>query len=362
MKLLFIAGREPSYVRNAVMLQALQRNHVEILDCTDAAAGYPRRLARVVTKFLRARRAAFDGVFVGFFGQPLVPLIAALSDKPILFDAFLSAYDTMCFDRKKFAPDSLPGRFFYALDKKACEQAELVLLDTNSYIDYFCSTFDLPRTKFRRVLVGADESLFYPRPVERPAGDKFRVFYYASYLPLHGTEFIVRAAHLLLGQAEVEFVVVGAGPERERIRVLAEELATTNIRFIDWLPYQRLPDEIAQSDVCLGGHFSDIEKAKRVIAGKTYQFIAMRKPVILGDCPGNRELFEDQKNALLVTMADAESLARAIIELRDDSVLRSRLAEHGYQTFLEHGSVEAISREVAQVLAAWESVRGRAGS
>jgi glycosyltransferase involved in cell wall biosynthesis len=357
MKLLFIAGREPEYVRNAVMLKALQRNGVEVLDCSDASKGYPKRLAHVVMNFLRARGADFDGIFVGFFGQPLMPLIAGLSRKPILFDAFLSAYDTMCFDRKKFAPGSLPGRFFYALDKHACEKADLVLLDTNTYIEYFCSTFGLPRHKFRRVLVGADESLFYPREVTRPDGDKFRVFYYASYLPLHGTEFIVRAAHLLQAEADIELVVVGSGPERARVRALSEELRTTNVRFIDWLPYERLPLEIAQSDVCLGGHFSDIPKAKRVIAGKTYQFIAMRKAVILGDCAGNRELFQDGQNALMVTMADAEALARGITKLRDDVELRHRLAEQGHRTFLEHCSIEAISGELARVLGDWQRVQ-----
>lgn len=350
MRLLFTAGREPGYVRNAMMLKALRRGGIELLECTDSSSSYPRRLLRVMTQFLQRRHDPFDGVFVGFFGQPLMPLIGKLTDKPILFDAFLSAYDTLCFDRKKFAPDSFCGRFFYQLEKRACERADTVLLDTNAYIDYFVETFQLPREKFQRVLVGADESLFFPRPCETNATDKFRVFYCASYLPLHGTEFIVRAAHLLRAQTEIEFVLVGSGPEQKNVRLLAKALDTKNLRFIDWLPYQELPSRIAQADLCLGGHFSDIPKAKRVIAGKTYQFIAMRKPVIVGDGSGNRELFRDRENALFVSTANAESLAAGIVTLKNDERLRSQIAEGGYRTFLERCSIEVISLQLQEIV------------
>lgn len=350
MKLLFTAGREPGYVRNAMMLEALRRSGIEVQECTDSSSSYPLRLARVSRELLRARRDPVDGVFVGFFGQPLMPLVGKLTNKPILFDAFLSAYDTMCFDRQKFAPDSLAGRFFYELDKRACERASMVLLDTNAYVDYFVETFRLPREKFRRVLVGADESIFHPAPPQQATSGKFRVFYYASYLPLHGTDVIVRAAHLLRAQADLEFVLVGSGPQQKRVHALARELGTTNVRFVDWLPYQRLPLEIAQSELCLGGHFSDIAKAKRVIAGKTYQFIAMRKPVIVGDCAGNRELFRDGENAAFVRMADAESLATTVTKLRDDAALRDRIADGGYQTFLDHCSTRAISAQLSAIV------------
>ncbi len=117
-----------------------------------------------------------------------------------------------------------------------------------------------------------------------------------------------------------------------------------NVRFIDWLPFDALPIEIAKADCCLGGHFSDIEKAKRVIAGKTFQFIAMKKPVIVGDCPGNRELFSDRQNALFVGMADADSLAHAILELKNDANLRGRIAEAGYETFMKLAQPACLQR------------------
>lgn len=349
MKTLFLSGREPSYVRNAMILKCLRKNGVELVDCSDSSASYPARLFKVVGKFLLQKRENFDSVFVGFFGQPLVPIVKKLCKRPIIFDAFLSSYDTMCFDRKRFAPESPAGRFFYRLDRYSCQLADRVLLDTEAHIDYFTSTFGLPRDKFRRLLVGADDSLFYPREPRAEDG-KFRVFYCSSFLPLHGTEYVIRAAASLRAEQEIEFVVVGNGREHGRVLELARRLGADNVRFIDWLPYRQLPLEMAQADLCLGGHFSDSDKAKRVIAGKSYQFIAMKKPVILGECRGNRELFADRVNALLVPMADAEALAQGIVELKENRPLRERIAEEGYRTFREQCDTAAIARELARVI------------
>jgi glycosyltransferase involved in cell wall biosynthesis len=332
-----------------MMLKCLEKNGVEIIDCSSSAASYPARFLRGFLNFLLQKNAEFDCVFVGFFGQPLVPIIRKCTKKPIIFDAFLSAYDTMCFDRKTYKPNSPAGKLCYWLDKHSCDAADRILLDTNAHIDYFAHTFGLRKDKFHRMFVGADESVFCPREVISDH-NRFRVLYSASYLPLHGIEYIIQAAKLLEQNSEIEFKIVGKGPELIKIQQLAQRLGINNINFVDWIPYQQLPLEIEGADVCLGGHFSAIEKAKRVIAGKTFHFIAMKKPVIAGDCPGNRELLTNKENALFVKMADAGSLADAIVELRDNEPLRNRIAERGYNTFMEKCSASAIARELKCVI------------
>ena len=155
MKILFISGREPTYVRNAMILKGLKRKEVEVLTTTDSSPTYLTRYLKVLGKFILKRNSDYNLVFVGFFGQPLVLVIRELTSRPIIFDAFLSAYDTMCFDRKRFKPASLAGQAFFWLDKHSCEQADRILLDTNAHIDYFMNTFGLPKEKCHRLFVGA---------------------------------------------------------------------------------------------------------------------------------------------------------------------------------------------------------------
>jgi len=349
MKLLFISGRESSYTRNAVILKGLRENGIEIIECTDPSDSYLFRYPKTFGKFIFKRKEDFDLIFIGFFGQPLVPLVKKLTDKPIIFDAFLSAYDTMCFDRKKITPKSLGGRFFYWLDKHSCELANTILLDTNAHIDYFVNTFGLEREKFQRVFVGAVDSIFYPRDI-RKNDNKFTVFYYGTYRPLHGIEYIIKAAKKLESYGDIEFEIVGNGPEYKKNMKLAEEMKMKNIHFIDWIQYEKLPSEIAKADVCLGGHFSDIDKAKRTIAGKTFQFIAMKKPVIIGNSPANRELFEDRKNALLIEHGNADALADAILELKVNDKLRIKIADGGYRTFREYCTPKIIGKEIKKIV------------
>lgn len=353
MRILFIAGREPAYMRNAVILDGLRKNGIEIIECTSSSSSYLVRYLMVLGKFILNREKDFDAIFVGYFGQPLVPVIRKLTNKPIIFDAFLSSYDTMCFDRRRFKPNSLGGRFFYWLDRYSCELADKVLLDTNAHVDYFVDLFGLRREKFQQLFVGADDSIFFPQQGKR--NDQiFRVFYWSIYHPLHGVEYIIRAAEKLKSYENIEFEIVGSGMEYKRIRELAEKQKLSNIKFVEWIPfnefYTTIAQKIALADICIGGHFSDIGKAKRVIAEKTFEFIAMRKPVIVGDNPANRELFEDRKNALFVEHANSDALASAILELKEDEKLRERIAEGGYKTFKERCTPEVIGKEIKGIM------------
>lgn len=340
---------ERNYSRIAVMLEGLPQNNIKLIITTIHRTSYFLRYLDLLWKLISYRDKNFDLIFIGFFGQPLIPIVKKLTDKPIVIDTFMSTYDTLCFDRKRFNPNSLFGRFFYWLDKYSSELSDIVLLDTNEHIDYFVNTFNLDREKFQRIFVGADDSIFYPREALENS-NKFKIFYYSTYLPLHGIEYIIIAAKKLETFEDIEFKIVGKGLESKKIMQLKQELDVRNIEFVDWIPYNELPLEIAKADVCLGGHFSDIDKAKRVISGKTFQFIAMRKPVIIGDNLASKELFENKKTALFVEHANANALANAILELKHDEVLRNKIADGGYKLFKEKCAPKIIGGEIEHIV------------
>jgi len=346
LKLAVVMGREPTYTRNRVILDGLASAGVETIEYTDLGRNYPLRFARLLARFVLKPPRGADAILVGFYGQPFIPFISRLSRKPIVLDAFLSGYDTMCFDRKRFKPGSLPGRFFYWLDRSGCRRSDLVLLDTDEHVEYFVETFGVDRDKFRRVFVGAETSLFSPQPAAT-GGGSLEVFYYSTFHPVHGTEYVIRAASLLRGEDGIHFTVVGGGQERDAIERLSGSLGLGNTDFIDWIPYSELPEAIAKADVCLGGHFGTVAKSSRVIPGKAFQFLAMAKPTIMGDNPANRELLEDRRDALLVKMADPQAIADAILELKSDPVLRGTIGRNGRRRFEEEATPEIIGAQIA---------------
>ena len=168
----------------------------------------------LIREYFRIRDRSFSLVIVAFPGHTVVWLARLLFGRPIVFDAFVSLYDSNVFDRKKYAARSLRARLDWLRDYASARLADVVLLDTTAHIDYFVETFGLPREKFLRVPVGADEQIFHPHDV--PARE-FIVHFHGTFIPLHGIPYIIEAARLLADEPP-RFRIVGSGQESGRVR------------------------------------------------------------------------------------------------------------------------------------------------
>lgn len=352
MRVLFACGASRDYIRNRTLVRALGRKH-EVKVVASAAATYPRRLGSVLPQILMAS-GRFDLYLAGFLGQPLMPFMRARSLRPIVLDAFVSIYDTLCLDRRTSSPRSPVGRVSRWLDSHALRWAHRVLTDTHASADFMAQEFGVARSKFVPVPVGADESLFYPR--SNPRSDQIQVLYYSTYLPLHGAPLVVEAAHRLKGEDSIHFTFIGRGPVRPRAEGLARKFELANCRFIDWVPLEQLPEFVAGSHIFLGGHFNaENAKARRVVPGKVYQGLAMAKPTIVGECEASEEWFRHGESAYMVRMGDAEALADAILALAGSARLRKRIGDGGHSLYQERFSEAAIAIRLEEGI---EGLRG----
>ncbi|MCS7220914.1 MAG: glycosyltransferase [Anaerolineae bacterium] len=346
--MLFLSGREVGYIRNRVLLAAL-RVYCDVIVLTGGGHGILARTVAGLARWL-AHQPIYDVALAGFYGQLIALALSVFQRKPIILDAYVSTYDTLCEDRARFRPRSIPGRLAYWLDQRSCQVASRVMTDTRTHAHYFAHQFGIPKTKLRPIYVGCDEALFYPRVNVSSSSRRCEVFSYSSFLPLHGTEVIVQAAALLKSRPDIHFTLGGDGAGLQAVRQMVEELGLGNIDLVGWIPMERLPAYIAEASICLGGHFSTIPKAARVISTKTFQFIAMRKPTIVGDNAATRELFVPGEHVYAVPMGDPAALAKAISELADDAVLRDRIAAGGYALFQERLTTHVIAGQLASLI------------
>jgi glycosyltransferase involved in cell wall biosynthesis len=353
MKILFVAGRELSYPRNDVMLRALQRfGEVNVIGENRLGSLTLRNVRLILRLIPRILLNQHDLVFVGFYGHLMMLFAGILSRKPIIFDAFVSTYDTLSNDRQIVRPGSIIGKLAFHLDVVSCRLADHILLDTAQHIDYFVNTFNITPNLFDALPVGCNESIFYPR--EEPSNDQLTVLYYTTYQPLHGVDIVVQAAYLLRSRPDIHFRLIGTGPEYKKVKELIEQLKLNTISLTPYMPLNELPAEIGSADILLGGHFGTSSKADRVIPGKIYQILAMQRPLIAGDTLANRMLLDHGTSALLCRPGDPAAMAETIETLYKDSDLRSQIKTNGkklYETCCSESTItERLELIVNRVL------------
>lgn len=337
-----------AYTRNRIMIQGLRENGVEVLECNtrETVFGKYVYLARNYWKI----RKRCDVIIVGFPGHTIMPLawlLAKLSGKKIIFDVFVSLYDSIILDRKSHSKISLAALKYWLLDWWSCRLADSLISETEAYADYFAKTFGVKKNKFRIVLVGSDDSVLYPRQREKP-NQKFLVHFHGTYLPIQGIPYIVKAAKILENEG-IEFNLIGKlGTYGEAID-LTKSLNLKNINFIDYMPYEKLAEYMAQADICLG-FFGLPEKAKRCGAFKVVEALAMKRALVTADTSAMRELLSDRKNVLFCRGADEKDLAAKILELKNNPKLRERIAENGYKTFKENLTPKALGKELKEII------------
>jgi glycosyltransferase involved in cell wall biosynthesis len=347
MKILYITGREILYPRNDVILRAFQR----FSDVT--VIGYRTRGPLALRSIILSLQALphlffgrYDILFVGFYGHLIMLVVGLFSRTPILFDAFVSTYDTLVSDRGVFSPRSIQAKIAWWLDRTACRLADWILVDTPLQATFFQEHFTESSKMISAVPVGCNEDLFFFQKPKPHAN--FEILYYCSFLPLHGVDIVVQAASYLK-DTPIHFKLIGSGPEYARVRKIAADLSIQQITWIDQIPLERIPSEIASADICLGGHFGSSEKAGRVVPGKLFQMLAVGCPVIAADTEANRALLEHNKNSFLCPPGDPRALADAILELYHDPIRREALGDEGHTLFEKHCSEAVIGKNLQEI-------------
>ncbi len=309
-RVLFITTKNLDYLRNTQEIRWLREVAESVTVWGKKSSSYVKRLLSLYPKMLFRSLRKYDAIFLGFSPQLIVPLFGwRLRKKTVLMDFFISVYDTMVCDRKKFKPKSLKAKFCHRIDKKTLRRADGILTDTMAHADYFSSEFGVPREKLATLYIKGDAEIYYPRPQKKPAKweNRFLVLYFGSILPLQGVEVIGDAMRQFAGDDHIQFVFIG--PVEKKISLPVQD----NIKYISWLSQEKLAAYIASADLCLAGHFrKEIDKARRTIPGKAMIYETMERPMILGENPANREFFPEDEKHIFVPMGDPDALAEAI--------------------------------------------------
>jgi colanic acid biosynthesis glycosyl transferase WcaI len=193
----------------------------------------------------------------------------------------------------------------------------------------------VPEEKIGLIYDWIDTSLIKPLPsdsnfvVEHELVDHFVVLYAGNIGILQGLESVLEAAYLLRDSDDIRFVFVGDGTVKENLKEKAHQLNLSNVIFLPYQPFVKMPEILAMSDVSLvslikGSGFG-------ALPSKSYAIMASGRPVIASVDEGCETwtLVEQAKAGLCVPPEDPEELVKAILTLKGDQNLRERMGENG---------------------------------
>ncbi len=293
----------------------LKTQGFKVVHCHTTRKGLVQKYLDLWKQF-RAHRHECTTVLVMFPGQYLVPLAWLLTRFPrkkLLFDVFISLYDTKVSDRRLVSPKSPHAWFLWMMDFVSCHMADELLIDTKAHGEFLASTFFVSPQRIRVEYLGTRDDLFFPAP-STATPDTFEVCFYGNYIPLQGVRFILEAANVLREHTTIHFTLIGGGQEAPAMRALAEKLSLPNVTFVPTVPYERLPDYIHRADLCLGV-FGTSQKTLRVIPHKVYDAVACGKTVLTARSPAIQEQFPESDRMVFCNAGDSADIAHKILAI-----------------------------------------------
>lgn len=181
---------------------------------------------------------------------------------------------------------------------------------------------------------------------------KLLVGYTGAHGIANALDTIIQTAKLLHdeGMAKIHLLLVGDGPEKERLVANAKSLELNNISFFAPVPKNAMSELLRASDIALiSMNKSDLYKYGMSL-NKLFDYMMCAKPVVWGTNSINNPIAEADCG-ITVSPEDAGEMAKAIMELCDLSDKeRGEMGMRGYKYVIKYHSVPVLANRLLEAL------------
>ena len=178
-----------------------------------------------------------------------------------------------------------------------------------------------PDVRVESLTNGVETSFFQRVEPSLPAPAEGRVRLIVPLFHKNGVEYFVRAMPLITREIDAEAVLVGDGPERQKLAALAAELGVADrLTFLGARANQEMPGLLSSGDLAI---FPSLMEATSIGA---LEAMSCELPVAASRVGGLPEIVSDAVGGLFEP-ADPSSLAAKVIELLGGGQLRVLGAE-----------------------------------
>ena len=336
---------DPNYSRNRIIRKQLKNLNYEILDFYPLVSrfGYIEALLKKIKRT--------DFVWVPCFRQrDILSASKWCLNKNIklIIDPLISSWDKQTYEKEKIV-NQKQSDAFKKKESFLFNKADFVLADTNLHANLFQKKLGVDKNKIFTIYVGAEESLFNNLPSKNNTKKKFEILFYGSFIPLHGSEIIIKAAKSFKKNNDIRWTMLGAGPDLYKCKALAKDCH--NIFFEEKIEYTKLASRIKKADLLLG-IFGNSNKAGNVIPNKVFQSLASGKTIVTRKSNAYpKKLLKFDNGIIFIEPNNPKALYNAVLKITEDKkFLRSSNAQAKiiYDTYF---SEKIIREQLKKILA-----------
>ena len=225
----------------------------------------------------------------------------------------------------------------YNLERRIYKKAALVTGQTQG----ICKNINLrfPNVKTYWLPNGVDLDYYNPKQVNESDWRKKNNFEQTDFILLYagiiglaqGLEIILNTAKNFSNQPNIKFVLLGSGPEKEKLLQLKTQLMLENVFFLDAVSKKQMPEILKAVNASIIP-LRKLDLFLGAIPSKIFENLAMELPILLGVGGEAKDLFIDQGNCgIYFEPENVGSLTYAIEKLVDNQILAKQLGENGRQ-------------------------------
>lgn len=341
-KMLYLSYTRLDYSLNAVYINGLRQNGVEVLCFKLPSKGIGGHLKAL--RFVRDNKKDSDALLVGYDSSNLAVFLRLFYWKRIIYCAVLPVYERLVFSRGLASPWSFKGIYYWLIDILAFRFSNLIMIESNQQIEYVSKSYFVSKKKLFRAWIGVDEVNFYydSSIIKFPV---FTVLFRGALMPEAGAEYVIEAAKVLEGE-NIRFIMQSGGMLLSKIEKIRRELNPKNLEFkSDFLPYEELRILMQKCHLSLG-QLSVHPRLNRTIPHKVYESLIMKLPYLTASNKGILELVKDGETCLTCEPANSRSLADKILWAKNNSQELEKIAKNGHEFYIQNLTPQIIARKL----------------
>jgi glycosyltransferase involved in cell wall biosynthesis len=237
--------------------------------------------------------------------------------------------------------------FFYRKSKK-------LIMVTKSFKEDVVNR-GVDSTKVHVITNGVNQDLFYPKEKNKSIINKYNLEnkFVISYVGAHGISqnlsTILKAAKSLEKQNEIQFLFIGEGAEKDKLKDIVCKQEISNVTFIDSQPKEMIPDFYNVSDISLIP-LKNIELFKTFIPSKMFEIMACGVPIVASLEGEAADILNESKAAKVVKPDNPDEITNAIIKIKDDKILNEILKKNGPAFVEKNYSRKKLAEQYLEII------------